>query len=58
MTALTVRRAPGAQQSAFGHPTSKRGRETQNLPGHVALTKRELYPTGSAEAPRKEKDNL
>lgn len=58
MTALGVSSAPGARQSAFGHPTSKRGHETQSLPGHVALTKEELYPMGSAEAPKKEKNHL
>lgn len=57
-TALRASRAPGARQSAFGHPTSKRGHETENLPGHVALTKGELYPMGSAEAPKKEKEDL
>lgn len=51
-------RAPGAQQSAFGHPTSKWGQETQNLPGHIAFTKGEPYPMGSAEAPKKEKEDL
>lgn len=58
MTALGVSSAPGAQQSAFGYPTSKRGHETQSLPGHVALPKEELYPMGSAEAPKKEKNHL
>lgn len=58
MTALRASSAPGARQRAFGHPTSKRGHETQSLPGHVALTKEELYPMGSAEAPKKKKNDL
>lgn len=53
-TAPRAWRAPGAQQSAFGHSTSKRGYETYHLPRHVALRKGELYPRGSAEAPKKE----